>query len=68
MEFTKYLNKADDLQPEFKKDHELNTDDRMHLINKKIDDKFLLEIYENLIEKKNYIKTKGIQKIKLKIY
>ena len=59
MEFTKYLNKADDLQPEFKKDHELNTDDRMHLINKKIDDKFLLEIYENLIEKKNYIKNEN---------
>ena len=45
--------------PELKKEHELNNDDRMFLINKKIDENFLLEIYNNLIEKKNYIQNKN---------
>ena len=51
----KYMN-TDELSPEFKKEHELNNNDRMYLINKKLDEKFLLEIYENLIQKKKYIK------------
>lgn len=49
-----YLNPVD-INPELKKEHELNTNDRMFLVNKKIDENFLLEIYENLINKKNYI-------------
>ena len=49
-----YLNPID-INPELKKEHELNTNDRMFLVNKKIDENFLLEIYENLINKKNYI-------------
>jgi DNA mismatch repair protein MutS len=49
-----YLNPID-VNPELKKEHELNTNDRMYLVNKKIDENFLLEIYENLIKKKNYI-------------
>ena len=49
-----YLNPVD-VNPELKKEHELNTNDRMYLVNKKIDENFLLEIYENLIKKKNYI-------------
>ena len=49
-----YLNHID-INPELKKEHELNTNDRMFLVNKKIDENFLLEIYENLINKKNYI-------------
>ena len=44
---------------ELKKDHELSNDDRMLLINKKIDEKFLLEIYENLIDKKKYINNQN---------
>jgi DNA mismatch repair protein MutS len=45
----------DKIIPELKKEHELNTNDRMHLINKKLDENFLLEIYDNLILKKKYI-------------
>jgi len=48
-----------ELDPELKKEHELNTNDRMHLINKKLDENFLLGIYENIIEKKKYIKNEN---------
>ena len=58
MEFQKYFT-PENVSPELKKEHELNNEDRMFLINKKIDDNFLLEIYENLIEKKNYIKNEN---------
>ena len=58
MEFQKYFT-PELVSPELKKEHELNNEDRMFLINKKIDDNFLLEIYENLIEKKNYIKNEN---------
>jgi energy-coupling factor transporter ATP-binding protein EcfA2 len=43
------------IKPELKKEHELNTEDRMYLINKKLDENFLLDIYENLINDKKYI-------------
>mgnify|MGYP000296434037 CR=1 FL=1 len=43
--------------PEMKKEHELDTDDRMYLINKKIDQNFLLETYDNLILNKNYVNS-----------
>ena len=49
-----------EIEPELKKEHELNTNDRMHLINKKLDENFLLEIYENMINKKKYIKDENI--------
>jgi hypothetical protein len=45
------------IEPELKKEHELNTNDRMHLINKKIDENFISNIYESLIEQKNFIKN-----------
>jgi len=48
-----------ELDPELKKEHELNTNDRMHLINKKLDENFLLEIYNNIIDKKKYIKIEN---------
>jgi DNA mismatch repair protein MutS len=54
--FKKYLS-PDEVSPELKKEHELNTNDRMHLINKKIDENFITEIYSGLIEKKKYIKN-----------
>ena len=55
-----YLAKSDDVDPELKKEHELNNNDRMFLINKKIDENFVLEIYDNLIERKKYIKDESI--------
>jgi DNA mismatch repair ATPase MutS len=48
-----------EIDPELKKEHELNTNDKMHLINKKLDENFLLGIYENIIEKKKYIKNES---------
>lgn len=42
-------------EPELKKEHELNTNDRMHLINKKVDDAFINEIYNELINNKQFI-------------
>ena len=54
----KYLN-PDEVQPEVKKEHELTSNDRMHLINKKLDENFLTEIYENLIDRKKYIKDES---------
>jgi DNA mismatch repair ATPase MutS len=44
-------------EPESKKDHELNTSDRMHLINKKIDDTFINEMYIDIIDNKQFINT-----------
>ena len=55
-----YLAKSDDVDPELKKEHELNNNDRMFLINRKIDENFVLEIYDNLIERKKYIKDESI--------
>ena len=57
--FKNLLSPSDDIEPESKKEHELNNSDRMHLINKKIDENFLLEIYKNLIDKKKYIKDEN---------
>ena len=55
-----YLGQNGNDDPELKKDHELNNNDRMFLINKKIDENFVTEIYENLIENKNYIRSDNI--------
>jgi DNA mismatch repair protein MutS len=55
-----YLVQSDNVDPELKKEHELNNNDRMYLINKKIDENFVLEIYDNLIERKKYIKDDSI--------
>ena len=41
--------------PEEKKEHELSDNDRMLLITKKIDEKFLIDTYENIISKKNFM-------------
>ena len=41
--------------PDEKKEHELNDNDRMLLITKKIDESFLTETYENIINKKKYM-------------
>ena len=34
---------SNDIKPELKKEHELNTNDRMHLINNDIDDTYKIE-------------------------
>ena len=47
---------------EDKQDHELDTNDRMELLNKKIDNDFLTNIYEDLIDEKKYIqKENGVE-------
>ena len=45
---------TDNIDPELKKEHELNTNDRMHLINKNIDEKNKVEIFSNIIDKKQF--------------
>jgi hypothetical protein len=45
----------DELCPEEKKEHELNAVDRMHLINKKLDENFLCEIYDNIIDAREWV-------------
>ena len=46
---------TEDIKPELKKEHELNTSDRVHLINKQLDENFLIETYGNLVNGKKYI-------------
>jgi DNA mismatch repair ATPase MutS len=53
--FSNYFTQ-EEVIPELKKEHELNNIDRMHLINKKIDENFIQEIYEELIERNKFIK------------
>jgi len=38
---------------ENKKEHELNDNDRMKLINKKMEESFLVETYSNFLHSKN---------------
>ena len=45
---------TDNIEPELKKEHELNTNDRMHLINKDIDEKNKVEIFSNIVDKKQF--------------
>lgn len=45
----------EEVNPEIKKEHELNTNDRVHLINKQLDENFLIETFQNLIQKNQYI-------------
>jgi DNA mismatch repair protein MutS len=66
--FKKYLSPENDINPELKKEHELNNNDRMYLINKKLDENFISEIYENLIEKKNLIHNEDIVDVNDYVY
>ena len=63
----KYIN-PDTIKPEAKKEHELNAEDKVYLINKKIDENFLLKRYEDLINKKNYIINNNIVNINDYVY
>jgi DNA mismatch repair protein MutS len=54
--------------PEEKPENELDTEDRMHLINKKIDDNFIKDKFENLIEKKKYIKKDNLVSVNDYVY
>ena len=58
----------EEIKPELKKEHELNVNDRVHLINKKIDENFLIETYENLVDKKQYVFTKNESNISINDY
>ena len=52
----KFMNNNEEVKvPEDKKEHELDTGDRMHLINKKLDEAFLKDTYEDMIDKKKYV-------------
>jgi DNA mismatch repair protein MutS len=64
----KFLNKSDEIDPENKKEHELNTADRMILINKKTDENFLIETYENLIKTKKFINIEDIHSVDINDY
>ena len=64
----KYLNQSDNVDPESKKEHELNTSDRMILINKKTDEKFLVETYENLIRTKKFMNIENIKNVDINDY
>ena len=44
---------------ENKKEHELNDNDRMKLINKKMEESFLIETYSNFLQKRNDLNCKG---------
>jgi energy-coupling factor transporter ATP-binding protein EcfA2 len=57
-----------EIAPEEKKEHELNNSDRMHLINKKLDENFLSEIYNNIINRKNFIKNENIVDVNDYVY
>lgn len=45
----------EEINTELKKENELTNIDRMYLINKELDEKFVIEIYENLMNHKKYI-------------
>jgi DNA mismatch repair protein MutS len=51
----KYLSQPPQVSPELKKENELDNNDRMHLISKKLDDAFLQETYDNIINNKKYV-------------
>jgi len=44
----------DTSESELKKEHELNTNDRMYLINKDIDEKNKIEIFSNIVDNKRF--------------
>ena len=49
--------------PESKKEHELDNNDRMHLINKKLDENIINDIYEDLIDEKKYITNENLTNV-----
>ena len=51
--------KPENEDPENKKEHELNDNDRMKLINKKMEESFLIETYSNFLQKRNDLNCKG---------
>ena len=57
----KYLfSKEPEINPELKKEHELSETDRMYLINKKIDNSFINNTYDALINRKKFIYDNNI--------
>ena len=62
-----YLNPPE-VAPELKKEHELTNADRMHLVNKRLDDNFLNEVYTNIIDKNKYIRDDNISNVNEYVY
>ena len=54
--------------PEEKSENELDIEDRMHLINKKIDAKSLKDKFSNLIDKKKYLKEDNLVSVNDYVY
>ena len=54
-----FIKPNNEVDIENKKDHELNDNDRMKLINKKLDEEFLIETYKNFLDKKNDLNCRG---------
>jgi DNA mismatch repair protein MutS len=57
------INTYENYQPEKKKDYDLTSEDRMYLINKKIDNAFLEETFENMIIKNEYIQKNDLTNV-----
>lgn len=56
-------NSNENNQPDKKKDYDLTNEDRMYLINKKIDNTFLEETFENMILKNEYIQKNELTNV-----
>ncbi len=57
-----------EVAPELKKEHELNNSDRMHLINKKIDEQIITEIYSDIIDRKQFYNNNSIIEVNDYVY
>ena len=53
LHFIQPSEKKEEIAPEEKKEDELSNEDRMYLMNKKIDHQIISSIYQNLSDKKN---------------
>jgi len=57
-----------EISPELKKEDELTNNDRMYLVNKKLDDNFLNEIYTSIIDKNKYIIDNNLANVNEYVY
>jgi energy-coupling factor transporter ATP-binding protein EcfA2 len=62
-----YINPAE-VSPELKKEDELTNNDRMYLVNKKLDDNFLNEIYTSIIDRNRYIIDNNLSTVNEYVY
>jgi energy-coupling factor transporter ATP-binding protein EcfA2 len=57
-----------EISPELKKEDELTNNDRMYLVNKKLDDNFLNEMYTSIIDKNKYIIDNNLSNVNEYVY